>query len=86
MWPRGIIREFAADRPVDRFSSYGIGNYPAYVESYLARVSEVRVWDSNSEARFLVIPSRPAYVTDAWTEQQMAELITRDSMIGTDVL
>jgi nitrile hydratase len=84
--PRGIIREFAADRPTGRFADYGVGNYQAYVESYLGKVSEVRVWDSNSEARFLVIPSRPAYVTDAWTEQQMADLITRDSMIGTDVL
>jgi nitrile hydratase len=84
--PRGVIREFAADRPTGRFGAYGVGNYQAYVESYLGKVSEVRVWDSNSEARFLVIPSRPAYVTDAWTEQQMADLITRDSMIGTDVL
>lgn len=84
--PRGIVREFAEAKPANRFSAYGINDYRAYVESYLGRVSEVRVWDSNSEARFLVIPSRPAYVTDAWTEQQMTDLITRDSMIGTDIL
>lgn len=84
--PRGIIREFAGDRPVDRLREHGISNYQSYVENYLGKVSEVRVWDSNSEARFLVIPSRPAYVTDSWTEQQMADLVTRDSMIGTDIL
>lgn len=84
--PRGIIREFAAAKPANRLAPYGIPNYQPYVESYLSRLSEIRVWDSNSEARFLVIPSRPAYVSDSWSEQQMTDLITRDSMIGTDIL
>lgn len=84
--PRGIIREFANDRPATRLSDYDIPSYRDYVESYLSKVTEVRVWDSNSEARFLVIPQRPSYVDDSWTEQRMADLITRDSMIGTDVL
>jgi nitrile hydratase len=43
---------------------------------------EVRVWDSNAELRYLVLPMRPAG-TEALTEQQLAELVTRDSMIGT---
>lgn len=42
---------------------------------------EVRVWDSSSELRYLVLPERPAG-TDGWTEEQLAELVTRDSMIG----
>ncbi len=42
---------------------------------------EVRVWDSTAEVRYLVIPQRPAG-TDGWTEEQLAELVTRDSMIG----
>ena len=45
----------------------------------------VRVWDSTAELRYLVIPQRPAD-TDGWTEDQLAELVTRNSMIGTEVL
>jgi len=42
---------------------------------------EMRVWDSTAEVRYLVIPQRPAG-TDDLSEQQLAELVTRDSMIG----
>jgi len=42
---------------------------------------EVRVFDSTAELRYLVIPERPAG-TEGMTEQQLAELVTRDSMIG----
>ena len=42
----------------------------------------VRVWDSTAEVRYLVIPQRPAG-TEGWSEEQLAELVTRDSMIGT---
>jgi nitrile hydratase subunit alpha len=45
---------------------------------------EVRVWDSNAELRYLVLPMRPAG-TEQLSEAQLAELITRDSMIGTGV-
>ena len=45
---------------------------------------EVRVWDSTAEIRYLVIPERPAG-TDGWSEEQLAELVTRNSMIGTGV-
>lgn len=41
----------------------------------------VRVWDSTAEVRYLVIPQRPAG-TDGWSEERLAELVTRDSMIG----
>jgi nitrile hydratase len=43
---------------------------------------EVRVWDSNAELRYLVLPERPAG-TDGFTEEQLAALVTRDTMIGT---
>lgn len=43
---------------------------------------EVRVWDSSSEVRYMVIPERPAG-TEEMSEEQLAELVTRDSMIGT---
>ena len=42
----------------------------------------IRVWDSTAEMRYLVIPERPAG-TKGWREEQLAELVTRDSMIGT---
>lgn len=47
----------------------------------LADDVETRVWDSTAEVRYLVIPQRPAG-TDGWPEDQLAELVTRDSMIG----
>jgi nitrile hydratase len=43
--------------------------------------AEVRVWDSNAELRYLVLPQRPAG-TDGMSEDELAELVTRDSMIG----
>ncbi|NYI45013.1 nitrile hydratase [Nocardioides aromaticivorans] len=42
---------------------------------------EIRVWDSSSEMRYFVMPQRPAG-TDGWSEEQLAALVTRDSMIG----
>jgi nitrile hydratase len=46
---------------------------------------EVRVWDSTAELRYLVLPQRPPG-TEAMTEQELAELVTRDAMIGTAVV
>lgn len=43
--------------------------------------TELRVWDSSGHSRWFVIPSRPAD-TDGWTEEQLAELVTTESMIG----
>jgi len=43
---------------------------------------EVRVWDSTSERRYIVVPQRPAG-TEGWSEDQLAGLVTRNSMIGT---
>ena len=48
----------------------------------LAPGVEVRVWDSTAEVRYLVLPQRPAG-TDGWSEEQLADLVTRNSMIGT---
>lgn len=42
---------------------------------------EVRVWDSTAELRYLVLPERPAQ-TDGWSEERLAEIVTRDAMIG----
>ena len=48
----------------------------------LAKDTEVRVWDSTAETRFMVLPMRPAG-TEGWSEERLADLVTRDSMIGT---
>ena len=48
----------------------------------LAPETEIRVWDSTAETRFMVLPMRPAG-TEGWSEERLAELVTRDSMIGT---
>ena len=50
----------------------------------LRKDTEVRVWDSTAEVRYLVLPERPAG-TESLTEEQLASLVTRDSMIGVGV-
>jgi len=47
----------------------------------LADDVEVRVWDSTAELRYLVLPERPAG-TEGWSEEGLARIVTRDSMIG----
>jgi len=44
--------------------------------------TEIRVWDSTAETRFMVLPMRPAG-TEGWSEERLAALVTRNSMIGT---
>ena len=46
---------------------------------------EIRVWDSSSEARYLVLPMRPDG-TDGMSEDELAAVVTRDSMIGVQRL
>lgn len=44
--------------------------------------TKVRVWDSTAELRYLVVPQRPQG-TDDWNEEKLAQLVSRNSMIGT---
>ena len=44
---------------------------------------EIKVWDSTSEMRYLVLPERPAGTED-WTEQKLSALVSRNSMIGVE--
>ncbi|EET49033.1 nitrile hydratase subunit alpha [Thalassobium sp. R2A62] len=46
---------------------------------------QVRVHDSTADMRYIVLPERPAG-TDGWDTEALADLVTRDSMIGTSVL
>ncbi len=48
----------------------------------LPKDTAIRVWDSTAEVRYLVIPQRPVG-SDQLTEAELADLVTRDSMIGT---
>ena len=48
----------------------------------LPEATRIRVWDSTAETRYLVIPERPAG-TEGWSEERLAALVNRDSMIGT---
>ena len=54
----------------------------AEFEVELPKYTEIRVWDSTAETRFLVLPMRPEG-TEGWSEERLADLVTRDSMIGT---
>ncbi len=46
---------------------------------------EVRVWDTTADTRYLVIPEQPPH-THGWTEERLAAVVTRDSMIGVSRL
>ena len=50
----------------------------------LPKESDISVWDSTAELRYLVIPMRPEG-TQGWSEERLADLVTRDAMIGTGV-
>lgn len=46
--------------------------------------TSIAVWDSTAEIRYLVLPMRPKG-TEGWSEEKLADLVTRDSMIGTSL-
>ena len=48
----------------------------------LPETTAIEVHDSTAETRYLVIPQRPSG-TDDWSEEQLAKLVTRNSMVGT---
>jgi nitrile hydratase subunit alpha len=48
----------------------------------LPKDTEIRVWDSTAETRFIVLPMRPAG-TEGWSTERLADLVTRNSLIGT---
>ena len=47
----------------------------------LAPEVEIRVWDTTADTRYMVIPERPGW-TEGWSEEQLAKIVTKDSMIG----
>jgi len=51
----------------------------------LSDETEVRVWDSTAELRYLVLPMRPKGTED-WSEEQLSKIVERDAMIGTGLV
>ncbi len=47
--------------------------------------TEIRVWDTTTDTRYIVVPERPPG-TEGWTQQRLASIVTRDSMIGVSRL
>lgn len=45
---------------------------------------QIRIWDSTAETRYMVVPMRPAG-TEGWSEERLAKLVTRNSMVGTEL-
>jgi len=66
-------RSRAVSHPRDVLREFGVDLPPA---------TSVKVWDSTADTRYMILPMRPAG-TDGLSEDQLADLVTRDSMIGT---
>ena len=71
-----MCRSRAVSEPREVLKEFGI---------QLSDDVEVRVWDSTAETRYLVLPMRPAG-SDGLSEEALANLVTRNAMIGTDIL
>ncbi len=66
-------RSRAVSHPRDVLAEFGVPIEPG---------THIRVWDSNADIRYMVLPARPAG-TEHLTEDALAEIVSRDSMIGT---
>ena len=47
----------------------------------LSEQLKIRVWDTTADTRYMIMPLRPSY-TEGWTEQELAKIITKESLIG----
>lgn len=68
------------------FRSRAVSDPRGVLEEFGTRISEksiIKVWDSTSEMRYLVLPQRPEG-TENWTEQDLQKLVSRNSMIGVE--
>lgn len=77
--PLGVLVEFAED------ANKGKGDRLRQFKDYTAKIDELRVWDSNSEVRFFVIPEMPK----AWvnlSENELRKRVTRNAMLGAEIL
>jgi len=51
----------------------------------ISSATEIRVWDSSAEIRYMVLPQQPNYAKNM-SEEELAKIVTRDSMIGVETL
>lgn len=51
----------------------------------LAENIDIRVWDTTTDTRYMILPMRPSH-TEGWSEQELARLVTKESLIGIDRL
>ncbi len=68
------------------YRSRAVGDPRGVLAEFGTRLEEgvaVKVWDSTSEIRYLVLPERPAG-TDGWTAERLETLVSRNSMIGVE--
>ena len=72
----GQLPSYLAHSPGEPLPSFGV-NLPSDIQ--------IKVWDSTAEVRYLVIPKRPIG-TERYTEEDLASLVTRNSMIGTGIV
>lgn len=73
-YKKAAYRSRAVRDPRGVLSEFGVA---------LPEAVRVTVWDSTSELRYFVVPERPAG-TEGWSEEKLANLVTRNSMIGTE--
>ena len=86
---KGLVDPAALDEIIDTYS-HKIG--PQNGAKVVAKAwidpdfrTKIRVWDSTAEIRYLVIPKRPKG-TDGWSEEELRKIVTRDAMIGTQLI
>jgi len=84
-YPHGILGPPPNWYKMAAYRSRAVREPRAVLEEFgvhLPEEIELRVWDSTSELRYLVLPQRPAGTED-WDEERLASIVTRNSMIGT---
>src|SRR5437868_944734 len=79
---KGYIDPAALDQIVENVETRIGPHIGAQFGVDLPAETRVRVWASTAETRFFVRPMRPER-TESWSEEQLAALVTRDSMVGT---
>jgi nitrile hydratase len=85
--PLGVLVEFAEDANKGKGAprSGSLRDRLRQFKDYTAKIDELRVWDSNSEVRFFVIPEMPK----AWanlSENELRKRVTRNAMLGAEIL
>lgn len=84
-YPMGLLGMAPTWYKMAAYRSRAVRDPRGVLDEFGVSVSEetrLRVWDSTAELRYLVVPQRPAG-TDGWDEDKLADLVSRNSMIGT---